>query len=90
MRGLVIENIFDFVFYSHAGGGITLNLNTDKLLDDVLQHVITELQILHPDRVIEKRFNITVPVTGDVKRIAQLFSNILGNALKHETSQTSP
>jgi signal transduction histidine kinase len=81
MKGL-IENIFDFAL-GRMGGGIILNLDTRQSMEDILQQVITELQIIYPDRVIEKQFTLTAHVSFDGKRMAQLFSNLLGNALKH-------
>jgi signal transduction histidine kinase len=86
MRGLV-ENIMDFAL-GRMGGGINLKLSSDEPLGRVLDHVIAELTILHPDRAIEKHFDLTNPVRCDSKRIAQLFSNILGNALKHGNADT--
>jgi len=81
MRGL-IENIFDFAL-GRMGGGIILNLDTRQSMEEILQQVITELQIIHPDSVIEKQFMLNTYVSFDGKRMAQLFSNLLGNALKH-------
>ncbi len=81
MKGL-IENIFDFAL-GRMGGGIILNLDTRHSMEEILQQVITELQIIHPDSVIEKEFIISTHVSFDGKRMAQLFSNLLGNALKH-------
>ena len=65
------------------GGGINLRLSTDEPLEHLLDHVITELNILHPGRAITREFDLVAPVVCDGKRIAQLFSNVLGNALKH-------
>jgi len=81
MRGLV-ENIMDFAL-GRMGGGINLKFSTDYHLEDILNHAITELKILHPDRQIDKVFTLAAPVNCDGRRIAQLFSNLLGNALKH-------
>lgn len=81
MRGLV-ENIMDFAL-GRMGGGINLRLSTDEPLEHLLDHVITELNILHPGRAITREFDLVAPVVCDGKRIAQLFSNVLGNALKH-------
>ena len=45
--------------------------------------MIDELQSTHPDRIIDAEFNVTRPVHADRVRIAQLLSNLLGNALMH-------
>jgi signal transduction histidine kinase/transcriptional regulator with XRE-family HTH domain len=81
MTGL-IENILDFA-RGRLGGGITLNFSVNELLEKTLNQVITELRLIWPERVIETEFNLTEPVTCDSRRIAQLFSNLLGNALTY-------
>jgi signal transduction histidine kinase len=86
MKGL-IENVLDFA-RGRMGGGITLSLNADEPLEKVLQHVIAELHIIWPERVIETHFDLSEPVNCDGKRIAQVFSNLLSNALMHGKADT--
>jgi signal transduction histidine kinase len=86
IKGL-IENIMDFAS-GRLGGGIVLNLHDHEPIKDTLQQVITELQVIWPDRVIESQFTLTEPVICDNKRIAQLFSNLLSNALAHGRADT--
>jgi phosphoserine phosphatase RsbU/P len=43
----------------------------------------------HPDRTIETDFNLTEAVNCDGPRIGQLFSNLLGNAITHGSSNKS-
>jgi len=81
MNGL-IENMLDFAS-GRLGGGITLNSNADEQLEKILEEVITELQTVNPDRTIETEVDLSEPVNCDGKRIAQLFSNLLANALSH-------
>jgi signal transduction histidine kinase len=81
IKGL-IENIMDFAS-GRLGGGIVLNLHSHVPLENTLKQVITELQVIWPDRIVETGFELTGPVTCDNKRIAQLFSNLLSNALAH-------
>ena len=45
--------------------------------------VIAELRASYPDRKVEAKFALHQPVDCDSGRIAQLFSNLLGNALTH-------
>jgi signal transduction histidine kinase len=81
MKGL-IDNILDFAS-GRLGGGIVLNCSTNEPLEDALRQIITELGVIWPNSTIETQFNLTEPVNCDGKRVAQLFSNLLGNALTH-------
>lgn len=84
MNGL-IENMLDFAS-GRLGGGITINRNADESLEKNLEQVITEMQANLPDRTIKTSFNFSTPVQADGKRIAQLFSNLLGNALNYSAA----
>ncbi|MDB4920887.1 GAF domain-containing sensor histidine kinase [Mucilaginibacter sp.] len=81
MKGL-IENILDFA-RGRLGEGIVLNCKPDEPVEKILNQVVTELQLLWPGIIIETRFNLIQSVCCDGKRLAQLFSNLLGNALTH-------
>lgn len=81
MQGL-IDNMLDFAS-GRLGGGIQLDYDNAKGLDEVLHQVITELKMVYPEREIKADINLNTEVKGDYKRIAQLFSNLLGNALTH-------
>ncbi|WP_316771517.1 GAF domain-containing sensor histidine kinase [Pedobacter frigiditerrae] len=78
----LIENVLDFA-RGRLGGGITLNLCENEPIDEVLNQVINELKLIWPERNIEVEFNLKEKVSFDEKRIAQLFSNLLSNALTH-------
>lgn len=80
MNGL-IENLMDFA-RGRLGKGITLSTANEDLAP-ALNHVIDELQIIWPDRVIYSDISLQETISCDSKRIAQLFSNLLGNALSH-------
>ncbi len=80
-RGL-IDNILDFAS-GRLGGGIKLNFNNSEPLEETLMQVITELQIAYPDTLIQTEIMLSTPVSSDNRRIAQLFSNLLGNAITH-------
>lgn len=80
-RGL-IENILDFAS-GRLGGGIKLSFDNDHSLETALQQVVTELQMAYPNAIIEAKFAHEAGTKADYKRIAQLFSNLLGNALTH-------
>ena len=49
----------------------------------VLKQVIEEVRTVWPDRVIETHFAVAELVRFDRKRIAQLFTNLLSNAMTH-------
>jgi len=77
----LIENVMDFA-RGRLGSGITL-VKHDENLQDILNHIIDELQLSWPERVIQADLDLPKPINSDGKRIAQLFSNLLSNALSH-------
>ena len=78
----LIDNVLDFA-RGRLGGGLPLARDADKPLTPVLQQVVDEMMSAHPGRVIEVDFQIDEPVQSDRGRIAQLASNLLGNAIAH-------
>jgi len=78
----LIENILDFA-RGRLGEGIILNRSDDDSVEDELNHVITELAIVWPDKTINTHFELHGSVNCDVKRVSQVLSNLLGNALMH-------
>ncbi len=82
MAGL-IDNVMDFA-RGRLGSGITLDRRAGESIEPALRQVVDELRSIAPDREIETDFaGLTSPVDCDQGRIAQLFSNLLGNALTH-------
>ncbi len=86
MNGL-IENFLDFA-RGRLGEGISLNRTVSEHLTGSLTQVITEIQAINPDREIKYSLDLDTPVLCDVDRIAQLFSNLLGNAITHGDAHT--
>ncbi len=80
MSGL-IDNVVDFA-KGRLGGVFHIERQSTHL-QPVLDHVVSELEAAWPARTIRTRFAIDDPVDCDPARIAQLFSNLLGNALVH-------
>lgn len=80
MSGL-IGNVLDFA-RGRLGQGITLKRETADIAPTINQ-VVAELRAGNPGRVINVALDLQAPVNCDRGRIAQLFSNLLGNALAH-------
>jgi signal transduction histidine kinase len=81
MAGL-IRDILDFA-RGRLGGGLSVTPILDAGLDKMLEQVLDELRAAWPDRAIRSELALDRPVACDSARIAQLFSNLLSNALTH-------
>ena len=79
--GAMIEDVMDLA-RGRLGGGLAIS-RAPEALEPVLRGVVTELTVGSPERVVEAEFDLREPVDCDRGRIAQLFSNILGNALTY-------
>jgi signal transduction histidine kinase len=82
----LIDNLLDFA-RGRLVSGITLD-RSPHALAPVLDHVIAELRSTYPDRPIEVACKLGRPVDCDSGRVAQLFSNLLGNALTHGSADS--
>jgi signal transduction histidine kinase len=78
----LIDNVMDFA-RGRLGGGIALVRSPGQPIEPTLLQVIEEIRVSHPDRQIHVRFELTQALDVDHARIAQLFSNLLGNAITH-------
>lgn len=81
MNGL-IDNMLDFAS-GRLGGGIAISRNSEEDHQRLLTEVIEELQTIWPSRKIKASFDMAQPIHADGKRLAQLFSNLLANALNY-------
>jgi len=81
MAGL-IDNVMDFA-RGRLGGGLSLIRTVDPGLESTLKQIVTEARIAWPNRSIRCELTISRPVACDGARIAQMFSNLLANALTH-------
>jgi len=81
IKGLV-ENLLDFA-RGRLGEGIQLNLIEEQKAHVFLEQVISELKILWPNAIIETRFDLNRSIFIDNRRVSQLFSNLLANALNY-------
>jgi PAS domain S-box-containing protein len=83
----LVDNMMDFA-RGRLGGGIALDTES-KSLETTFGGVIDEIRSSFPNRKILTAFDLTRPFEGDHARLAQLFSNLLGNAVTHGT-ETAP
>ncbi|MET0622253.1 MAG: GAF domain-containing sensor histidine kinase [Pyrinomonadaceae bacterium] len=81
MAGL-IDNVLDFA-RGRLGGGLPMNRAADPGLATVLEQVIAEVRTAWPGRVVRSEIALARPVYCDAARVAQMFSNLLANALTH-------
>ena len=77
----LIENLMDFA-RGRLGGGLAMDSHAEMLAPALL-HVIEELQVTAPERAVNTQFDLDRPVYCDSRRVAQLLSNLLGNALTY-------
>ena len=77
----LIENVLDFA-RGRLGGGLSV-VRAASPLQPAIEHVIDELRAAHPDRVILSELELQKDVDCDAGRLAQLISNLVGNALIH-------
>ena len=86
MAGL-IDNVLDLA-RGRLGGGFAIERKSHEDMPEILQQVIQELQLTHADQRIEAEIDLPEPVSCDSRRVAQLLSNLLANALNHGSDQS--
>lgn len=80
----LIADVLDMV-RGRLGGGIALQ-REPVLIEPVIHQVVAELASTHPDHRIATDCTTTAAIECDPDRIAQLLSNLIGNALTHGAS----
>jgi signal transduction histidine kinase len=78
----LIDNVLDFA-RSRLGTGIMVERSATAMLEPALEQVIEEFRAAWPDRVIVRQFALGGEIDCDLARVAQLLSNLLGNAVTH-------
>lgn len=81
MAGL-IDNVLDFA-RGRLGGGFAVERRVSPTLEAALVQVVSELATARPDRRITADVRLSEPVSIDERRMAQLLSNLVGNAVVH-------
>jgi signal transduction histidine kinase len=81
MAGL-IDDVLDFA-RGRLGGGLDVQPARTTILPETIAHVVTEVQTAWPGRPIESTVRFDGPVICDPRRVAQLLTNLLVNALTH-------
>jgi signal transduction histidine kinase len=82
---LLIENLLDQA-RSRDGGAIIIEHNPETTLEAALRQILSEFQATAPERIMDIEIDIPGTVYCDSARIAQLFSNLVSNAVTHGTS----
>ncbi|PLS22577.1 histidine kinase [Amylibacter cionae] len=80
--GNLIENLLDHA-RERQDGGIIIERNADEPLEPVIQQIVSEIRAVSPEHMIECKIDLPQNVNCDRERIAQMLSNLLGNAVTH-------
>lgn len=83
----LIDNVLDFA-RGRLGGGLSVE-RVKQPLGPTLEQIIGEMRTAWPHRVIGVRIELDRDVSCDRGRIAQVFSNLLANALVHGAADGS-
>ncbi|WP_244444556.1 PAS domain-containing sensor histidine kinase [Nitratireductor basaltis] len=78
----LIDDVLDFA-RGRLGEGIPVDRSPPGPLTPVLQQVIEEIASSNPDREIVVKLELSSDVECDRHRLAQMVSNLLGNAVIH-------
>ena len=84
MRSLIAD-VLDLA-RGRLGGGLALQRKRVPIRP-IIQQVVAELASTHPDHMISAECSTSDDVDCDPGRVAQLLSNLLGNALTHGASE---
>jgi len=83
----MVDQLLDLT-RQRLAGGITIEKKEGDL-SEIVSAVVDELRLVHPDRTIEWTPRSDTRCAWDAGRMAQVISNLVGNALEH-SPPTSP
>ncbi|QBF28078.1 GAF domain-containing protein [Pseudomonas tructae] len=78
----LVRDVLDFA-RGRLGNGIMINVQACPDLAEALKHVASELQRIHPERLIRLNISDLGGMHCDRERVTQLLSNLVANALVH-------
>lgn len=78
----MLDNLVDFTRVRIAGERLRLTRVAGRL-EDIVRSVVEELETAHPGRVVRMQVVGDSSGSWDTTRLAQLASNLVGNAFKH-------
>jgi len=77
----LINDLIDFT-RTHLGPGIPIRVKQGSIVA-VCEQVVNELRTYHPERMIDLRVPAQLDAIFDEGRIAQVLSNLIGNAIQY-------
>lgn len=78
----LVEDLLDLA-RGRVGGGIQVDARTPRPLGPALEQVVSESRLAHPERDFEVALDLDRDVPVDPGRMAQLFANLVANAVRH-------
>jgi signal transduction histidine kinase len=82
----LIDDVLDFA-RTRMGDGIIVQ-RKPVVIGQVVQHVAAELRAAFPDKIITEEFLPMEKLLCDPARLAQLFSNLMANAITHGSPES--
>jgi signal transduction histidine kinase len=78
----LVEDMLDLA-RGRLSGSLTIDPNETRSIEATLEQIVEETRSAHPQRLVELTCTIDRHVPVDHDRIAQLFSNLIGNAITY-------
>lgn len=85
---LLIENLLDNA-RKRSGAGLIIDAKPSSDLVAILRQIVDELAAVSPDQLLDARIDLPQMLVCDSDRVAQLLSNLLGNAVTYGTPGTT-